>query len=215
MSQKETKAERREAARQARIEAQRKRQTARRRKRNIIILAVVVAVVVGGYFLLQSRVRSGRVVTSAAQAAGCGDVEEHKDQGAQHIEVGTPHEEYNSNPPSSGPHYGSTADWGVHDETVTPELLVHNLEHGGVVVHYSPDDLSDSEIEDLEELVQGYPDAQGGSGVILNPNPEIEGAVAMASWQKTWTCERVDTVVVEAFISDHCEKGPEKVPLGC
>ena len=46
---------------------------------------------------------------------------------------------WNSSPPTSGPHYGQTAVWGSYDEEVPLVQTVHNLEHGGVVIHYGPD----------------------------------------------------------------------------
>lgn len=58
------------------------------------------------------------------------------EMGRDHIAVGTSHAPYNSNPPTSGPHYADTANWGVHQTTIQDEYLIHNLEHGGVIVHY-------------------------------------------------------------------------------
>lgn len=58
------------------------------------------------------------------------------EMGREHIAVGTSHKTYNSNPPTSGPHYADTANWGIHQTTIQDEYLIHNLEHGGVIVHY-------------------------------------------------------------------------------
>ena len=46
--------------------------------------------------------------------------------------------EWNSNPPTSGPHYVEWAIWNFYDEEVPLVKSVHNLEHGGVVIHYGP-----------------------------------------------------------------------------
>ena len=40
-------------------------------------------------------------------------------------------------PPTSGPHYSQLADWGIHDEPISNELQVQNLEDGGVMVQYN------------------------------------------------------------------------------
>ena len=45
---------------------------------------------------------------------------------------------WNSSPPTSGPHYGVPAVWDFYDEEVPLVQTVHNLEHGGVVIHYGP-----------------------------------------------------------------------------
>ena len=42
--------------------------------------------------------------------------------------------EWNSNPPTSGPHYVEWAVWDFYDEEVPLVRSVHNLEHGGVRV---------------------------------------------------------------------------------
>lgn len=186
---------------------------AKRRKR-ALVWAVVIAVVVGvpAFFVLRSRAERGEV-EKQARAAGCTPILEHKNQGSRHVPEGQKHEAYDSNPPTSGPHYGSTAPWGVNNDPVAPEFLVHNLEHGGVVIHHKA--LSDGEVEELEELVDSYPDPGNGSGVVLVPDESIDKPVAMASWTRTGSCEKVSIPVVRTFIEQRCGKGPEKIPLGC
>lgn len=208
MSKRDTKAERRAAAREARLEAQRKRQKARRRRQILIwgVIGVVVAAIAG--FVVFRQVRGRSTVEGAAREAGCASVEEFPEQDRTHIEAGSEHEPYNSTPPTSGPHLGNTAEWGTYQNRVDDELLIHNLEHGGVVVHYK--DLDDEQIEKLEDLVESY-----AEGVILNPNTDIEDTIALASWQHLRTCEGVSEVVIKGFIAEFCAKGPEKVPLGC
>ena len=54
-----------------------------------------------------------------------------------HVEPGQEHPPYNSVPAASGWHYPFWANWGVHNDVIPNEVLVHNLEHGGVGVHYN------------------------------------------------------------------------------
>src|SRR5690606_14137792 len=59
-------------------------------------------------------------------------------QGNWHIaDVGAAHSEYNSDPPTSDWHVGSIASWGAYDYVVPDELLLHNMEDGGVVLWYA------------------------------------------------------------------------------
>ena len=37
-------------------------------------------------------------------------------------------------PPSSGQHYPAWAVWGFYTEPVNPRMVVHNEEHGGVIL---------------------------------------------------------------------------------
>src|SRR3989338_5338229 len=57
-------------------------------------------------------------------------------QGRDHIAVGAQHEPYRSNPPTSGSHYAQPADWGVYEQELPDEQLIHNLEHGGIWISY-------------------------------------------------------------------------------
>lgn len=43
---------------------------------------------------------------------------------------------YNSNPPTSGPHFPVWAKRGVYDRMVSDGYLIHSLEHGYVVISY-------------------------------------------------------------------------------
>ena len=67
-----------------------------------------------------------------------------------HIGAGASHGSYNSVPATSGWHYAqplAPVRWGVHEEFLADEIRLHNLEHGGVAVHYNCP-------EGCDELVQ-------------------------------------------------------------
>ena len=71
---------------------------------------------------------------SGGSSATDGHGQRIADQGAVHIAPGQDHPPYNSAPATSGWHLGqplAPAPWGVHDEVLRDEVLVHNLEHGG------------------------------------------------------------------------------------
>jgi len=44
--------------------------------------------------------------------------------------------EYNSNPPTSGPHFPAWAKKGVYDRVISDGYLIHSLEHGYIVISY-------------------------------------------------------------------------------
>src|SRR5947199_7765458 len=96
-----------------------------RRQRLILAAttAVVVAVVVG-YFAYRAAANLPGVLMP--------------DQGNLHIPTAdSPHEPYNSDPPTSGPHLPYIAPWGVHTRPIRTPLQVHKLEDGGVIVKYN------------------------------------------------------------------------------
>jgi hypothetical protein len=49
---------------------------------------------------------------------------------------------YPSNPPTSGPHAQSALNFRVHDTPQPKENLVHNMEHGGVIIWYNSTNIS-------------------------------------------------------------------------
>jgi hypothetical protein len=159
---------------------QRGRATVRRTRSVVLVLGAVVVAVVVGYFAYRA----------AADLPG----QKMPDQGNLHIQTETtPHEAYNSDPPTSGPHLPYIAPWGIHTRPIPRELQVHNLEDGGVVVQYScecPDDVAK-----LRDIVKKY-DHQ----VILAPFPGMKTRFALTAWTRIETMDQLDEARVRRFI---------------
>ncbi|MBI4059216.1 DUF3105 domain-containing protein [Candidatus Microgenomates bacterium] len=62
------------------------------------------------------------------------------DMGANHV-TDISGVTYNSDPPTSGPHFGIWAKKGVYDRVISDGHLIHSLEHGYVAVSYNCDKL--------------------------------------------------------------------------
>ncbi|MDR7482747.1 MAG: DUF3105 domain-containing protein [Armatimonadota bacterium] len=190
----EAKHQRREAAREARRQAQRQEQTRRRRRQVTVYGSVAAGAVVLVALIVWSALRPG----PGDRIPG---------QGRQHIALGQPHPPYNSNPPTSGWHTGNqVAPWGVHREPIPDEIVVHNLEHGGIWISYR-DPKDTALVEKLEELVGRY-----RSKVILTPRPQNDRAIAVAAWERLLTLDAYDEGRIVAFINAYRNRGPEKVP---
>lgn len=129
-----------------------------------------------------------------------------------HIAEGTTFNEYNTIPPTSGPHYDKEAPWGIHDQEVPDELAVHNLEHSGVVISYNLDD--PQAIERLKELVRGLPDYP--CYILLRPYPKIpKGLIALTAWGVIEALQEVDEDRILEFIRAYRGNelnAPEKPP---
>lgn len=127
-------------------------------------------------------------------------------QGRDHIDIGTEHPPYNSNPPSSGWHYSSPARTGFYEESLPDETIVHNLEHGEIWIAYHPD-ISDEAKEALEDFAGRY--------VIVSPREENEGDISLVAWGRVDTFDIENGVIDETRINDFIKrydnKGPEKV----
>ena len=159
------------------------RTTRRMPRRQRLMLAggaIVVAACVVGYFAYRA----------AADLPGARIV----DLGNRHIATAdTPHEPYNSDPPTSGPHLPYIAPWGVHARPIPLELQVHNLEDGGVLVQYSCE--CPELVAKLKAIVQKY-----DRHVILAPYPTMKGKIALTAWTRVDTLEEFDEKRVVRFI---------------
>ena len=85
---------------------------------------------------------------------------------------------WNSSPPTSGPHYGVPAVWGSYDEQVPLVQTVHNLEHGGVVIHYGPD-VPEAEVDKIARVVLRTDDP---NGLIISPLSSNKDKITLSAW---------------------------------
>lgn len=99
-------------------------------------------------------------------------------QGNDHIaSIKSPHKPYNSNPPTSGPHVGNVARWGIHRTPVPKELQVHNLEDGGVIIQYNCKNCPDL-VSKLKKIAKRY------NRILLAPYPNMKEKIALTAWGK-------------------------------
>jgi hypothetical protein len=140
----------------------------------------------------------------------------------QHVPEGTKIT-YCSNPPSSGPHYPVWGAFKEYDKPIdTPELapyLVHDLEHGAVVLLYNCDaDASGcgdlvGQLRALRDAVPTDPLCSPTTRVriIIAPSTLIRSKVAATAWGATYQAPCVDTATLSAFITTHYAKSPENL----
>lgn len=117
-----------------------------------------------------------------------------RSMGNAHIDsVDSPHAPYHTTPPTSGPHLGGLADWGVHKEPIPNELQVHNLEDGGVIIQYNCIQCVDL-IAKLEKFVGK------DTHIVVAPYPEMKTRIALTAWQRIDTLEEYDENRIVRFI---------------
>lgn len=174
-----------------------KRRPRRAEKRNLPFTLFAVVIFLGsilGYALLSSGRFGGE--EKQLQVSGPGQIV--PDMGNQHIQMGEEHEPYNSNPPTSGPHYRFSAGWGVHNTSIPKELQVHNLEDGGVIVQYNCRGLAtekcDDLVQNLTRVVEGY------NRVILAPYPDMDTIIALTAWGRIDKFNEFDEYRIRRFI---------------
>ncbi len=147
------------------------------------------------------------VATAGGSGGSCSAVERPELQTATHIEEGATHKPYSSDPPTSGAHYAVPADPGFFATPLAPEQLVHNLEHGQIVIWYRLD-LTPEEVESLASLTSEEPVA-----TITVPYAGLTAAdkLVMTAWGALQRCTGVSTEDIDAFRAEFQGRGPENV----
>jgi hypothetical protein len=214
---KDAKRQRRQVAVAAKREEQHLREVGRRRRTLLTYggIAGALVVVIGLVVAMNQRNRSGlaevpggeKVAAGVSQpAAKRGVVEHFDDQGGTHIQLGRPHPAYNSDPPTSGWHTPQTANWGAFRNAIPDQIIVHNLEHGGIWISYS-DPKDTTLVEKLETLTARY-----RSKVILTPRSGNDAPIVVAAWTRLMKLDTYDEEKIVRFIDAFKNKGPESVP---
>ena len=140
----------------------------------------------------------------------------------EHIAAGTPGTGYNSNPPTSGPHWPAPAGNGIYDKELPDEQLIHNLEHGHVWVSYRPTTSGGQESTDGAEVKPGITEEELAKikeiveeddwKVVLAPRANDDSKIALAAWGRVLNMDEVDLDKIKDFIETYRNRGPEKTP---
>lgn len=131
----------------------------------------------------------------------------YPEQGREHVAPGTAFQ-YNSNPPTSGPHAGNDAEWGVYDKELSDDVLIHNLEHGGIWISYKPG--ANPEVVSKLALIT----KEFGRKVIMTPRAANDADIALAAWTRLdkFSAGEFSEERVRRFIRAYINRGPEFVP---
>ena len=192
-------------------------------RRRTLLLGVFAAsgIVMLALVLLWLTARGGggsAALASTLQDAGC-TLRSYKAQSRNHVLAVPKGFKYNSFPPTSGPHHPEPAIWNEYDQPVEQLRLIHNLEHGGLVVQYGSR-VPRSTVNELGAFYRSDP-----NGMILAPLPRLGNRITMAAWTtpglrgtgrgegRLATCTEFDQKAFEAFRDEYRGKGPERLPV--
>lgn len=129
-----------------------------------------------------------------------------------HIATDADPGQYNSDPPTSGLHYADTLQAGFYetnDYQYPAGYLVHNLEHGYVILWYNCDLLDEAGCAELKSQIHSVMDELGGFKMIAYPWNSIDVPVAMTSWGRLQRFETFDAEQAKAFYRANLNKAPE------
>ena len=114
--------------------------------------------------------------------------------GAGHISEGQA-VSYSTIPATSGSHWPAWADCGVYDTELPDERIVHNMEHGQVVISHN---LADEDVSSLLQIVGDIPDFSRW-GVLRRYSRIDEGAVGLTAWGVMDVFQGVDKERIDNF----------------
>lgn len=121
------------------------------------------------------------------------------------------HPAYNSNPPTSGWHYGGG--WlepKVYDQPQPDELMVHSLEHGMVVIHYRQD-LDQATVAKLATLTGKLQQLSPCALLVPRPVARLDVPIAVTAWARLLELRGYDEQVITEFFKQHVGHGPEEI----
>ena len=114
---------------------------------------------------------------------------------------------YNTVPPTSGPHWQQWSNCGFFTHDLPDELLVHNLEHGNIIVSYNFTDAARTEA--LRAALSAIPLAEEFA-IARRYDAIPEGMVAITAWGVLDRMMGVDSERIAAFFRDYPgNTGPE------
>ena len=125
---------------------------------------------------------------------------------------------WNTDPPTSGPHYAIAAIFGIYEDELEMARVVHNLEHGGIYILYGPG-VPDATVAQLQSFYDNHT-----RGTILAPLPSLGNKIALGAWTTKDAndptngtahlakCTSFDEKAFGAFFDDFQFQGPERFP---
>ena len=193
-----------------------------RQRKLLYILAATgligLAIVLGVVFLAGG---GDDDLAATMEAAGCelktvpAQVGDHSAEA-----TATSNPKWNTDPPTSGPHYPEAAVYGEYDTPLRIAQVVHNLEHGAIFVLYGTK-VPEATVRQLRDFY-----SEDTTGVLLAPYPKLGDKIALGAWtvpddfepggtngtSYLATCTTFDEDAFSSFRDDLRFRGPERFP---
>ncbi len=163
-------------------------------------------VLVGAYFLLKGKAPGDDFAAlAAAGAARLGDTAVPVLENRGHLPLGQ-EVNYATPTPASGPHSPRDVEPGFYDALPSRTLLVHNLEHGDVVIYY--DRPGPEVLATLRRWARRFD--QPFQGLVVVPLEGLGAKVVLTAWGQHLELSPFDPELAAAFIDRYRGRGPER-----
>ena len=136
----------------------------------------------------------------------------YEGEGNTHVPAGQ-RVTYRQTPPTSGSHWDLPhAGWGVKDTAQDDERIVHNLEHGGIVISYRG--LSADDLSKLKTLVRQLTASQYRK-VLLRPYDRLpQPGLVVTAWNWALPLSAYDETEIVKFVRAHYQGSEAPEPNG-
>lgn len=135
------------------------------------------------------------------------EVKDDQYYGADHSDLPV---QYEMKIPTSGTHSPHDLKFGFYTEKPPYEKLVHNLEHGDIIIYYR----SEADSDQITQLKYLSKFRLAGAGILAVPNDDIPAGkeIVVTAWMKTMELTSFDEKKIGTFIFNNINKGPEEIP---
>lgn len=185
------------ARRSAQRQERRGRNQTRRRGRRWLYL--IASGTIGGLIIISFTITSFPVPITNVPTG---------EESLRTIAEGTPYVGYASSPPTYGPHWPTSAAWGVRTQDIPDERQVRNLVEGGVLIQYNTED------QELIDRLEQFARRQGGFPcyLLVAPFERMEATIAITAWGAIETMDEYDEERLQEFVDTFRGSGPELEP---
>ena len=175
----------------------------------------LISTLIWGSFALVVVGLFGYIIWRAVQPAA-GEAVPIMANSEAHVNEGEDPGPFNSDPPTSGPHYAEEYEAGFYDLS-SPEAQVpypegylgHNLEHGYVIFWYNCELVDENECSELKDQIKESMADNGQTKLIAFPRNSMNVPVAMTTWGQLLKMETFDAKAARIFVNTNRYQAPE------
>jgi hypothetical protein len=203
---------------QIRNERRRRSENRKKRRRTVYLTGGTILAVI---FILSLTIGPGLARTLRSQTADTtvntlntgGPVPLDPDDGRAVISTDTISTGYSTKPATSGEHWlgaetpagtSAPARWGIYDVALPDEVLVKNLENGGIGLHYNCP-------EGCDDVVAALQDVAPSTQYVISPYPDMESKITITAWRHHLNLDTFDRAAIADFINAYLDRAPDSV----
>ena len=140
-----------------------------------------------------------------------------------------PETRYSVYPATSGPHWNTLGSqvnnferapsaWGPYERVIPDQVLVHNLEHGGIGMHYDTTKCEDEGCTKIAEafkrIARDWNDDDTYTGFVISPYPFMDKVITITAWRHHLRLDELDEPKILEFIDAYFDRGFEPQVAG-